>query len=78
MQIYGIKSSIQNTDAKSKDTVVRSGLSYIDIGGCSEKVFKNNRMDPDSEDIVVLKFDLENQKKKSLMSKGYVLEKHTI
>ena len=69
MQLYGIKGSIQNTNAnsKSKDTVVRSGLSYIDIGSCSEKVFKNNRMDKD-EDIVVLKFDLENQKKKSLIN----------
>ena len=69
MQLYGIKGSIQNTNANSnsKDTVVRSGLSYIDIGSCSEKVFKNNRMDKD-EDIVVLKFDLENQKKKSLIN----------
>ena len=69
MQLYGIKGSIQNTNtnSNSKDTVVRSGLSYIDIGSCSEKVFKNNRMDED-EDIVVLKFDLENQKKKSLIN----------
>ena len=63
MQIYGIKKSIQ----KTKDTVVRSGLSYIDIGSCSKKVFENNQMG-DDEDIVVLKFDLENQRKKSLIN----------
>jgi hypothetical protein len=65
IQLYGIKNNIQNS--KTKDTVVRSGLSYIDIGGCSKKVFKNNLMD-DNDEIVVLKFDLENQKKKSLIN----------
>ena len=63
MQIYGIKSNVQ----KAKDTVVRSGLSHIDIGGCSQKVFKNNNM-RDGDDIVVLKFDLENQRQKSLIN----------
>ena len=63
MQLYGIKKNAQ----KSKDTVVRSGLSHIDLGGCSKKVFINNNM-LDGDDIVVLKFDLENQRQKSLIN----------
>ena len=63
MQLYGIKKNAQ----KSKDKVVRSGLSHIDLGGCSKKVFINNNM-LDGDDIVVLKFDLENQRRKSLIN----------
>ena len=63
MQLYGIKKNAQ----KSKDTVVRSGLSHIDLGGCSKKVFINNNM-LDGDDIVVLKFDLENQRQRSLIN----------
>ena len=63
MQLYGIKNNVQT----SKDITVRAGLSHIDLGGCSKKVFKNNNM-RDGDDIVVLKFDLENQRRKSLIN----------
>jgi hypothetical protein len=63
MQVYGIKSDIQKAD----DLSVRSGISHIDIGGCSKKVYETNGM-KNGEEIVVLKFDLENQKRKSLIN----------
>ena len=63
MQIYGINKT--NVDQKSK--LIRSTLSYIDISSCSEKVYDNNHMQ-DSEDIVVVKYDLGNQGKRSLIN----------
>ena len=63
MQIYGINKQ----GPKSKELNLRSSLSYIDIGSCSEKVYLNNKME-ESDDIVVVKYDLENQQKKSLVN----------
>jgi len=63
MQVYGIKSGVQKAD----DLSVRSGISHIDIGACSKKVYEANGMQK-GEEIVVLKFDLENQRRKSLIN----------
>ena len=63
MQVYGIKSGVSKAD----DLSVRSGISHIDIGACSKKVYETNGMQK-GEEIVVLKFDLENQKRKSLIN----------
>jgi hypothetical protein len=63
MQVYGIKNNIQKVD----DLSVRAGISHIDIGGCSKKVYETNGMQK-GEEIVVLKFDLENQRRKSLIN----------
>ena len=66
MQIYGIK---MKDNAERKNSILRSTLSYIDISSCKEKVFKNNNMKEDGEeDIIVVKYDLENKKQKSLIN----------
>ena len=63
MQVYGIKKN--NTD--KKDIILRSTLSYIDIHSCSDKVYKNNKME-DDDDIIVVKYDLGNKTIKSLIN----------
>ena len=39
---------------------IQSDLSYIDISECIEKIYKSNNMN-DKDDIVILKFDVNNQ-----------------
>ena len=63
MQIYGVNKN----DSNSKDIILRSRLSYIDISGCSKKIFENNNM-KDTDDIIIVKYDLENQPTKSLIN----------
>ena len=62
IQIYGIKKD----DTETKNLVLRSSLSYIDISFCLDKIYNNNKMDKKDE-IIVVKYDLENQNKKSLV-----------
>jgi len=62
MQVYGINKN----DTKQKDLIIRSSLSYINISSCTEKVYENNKM-KNSDDIVVVKYDLGNQTEKSLV-----------
>ena len=62
IQIYGIA----REDSDLKNTILRSSLSYIDISACSKKVFENNKMQ-ENDEIVVIKYDLENQQNKSLV-----------
>ena len=62
LQIYGIKKD----DTETKNVVLRSSLSYIDISFCLDKIYKNNKMQKNDE-IIVVKYDLENQNKKSLV-----------
>ena len=62
IQIYGIN---QN-DSETKNLTLRSSLSYIDISSCLDKIYTNNKMHK-KDDIVVLKYDLDNQTTKSLV-----------
>ena len=62
IQIYRIKKD----DTETKNLVLRSSLSYIDISSCSDKIYNNNKMNKNDE-IIVVKYDLENQNKKSLV-----------
>ena len=62
MQVYGLNKN--NSD--SKDLILRSSLSYIDISSCTDKVYENNKM-KNNEDIIVVKYDLGNQTEKSLV-----------
>ena len=62
IQIYGIA----REDSDLKNTIFRSSLSYIDISACSKKVFENNKMQ-ENDEIVVIKYDLEDQQNKSLV-----------
>ena len=63
MQVYGIKKEENDT----KDLVLRSSLSYIDISSCKDKVFENNKMKDDAQ-IIVVKYDLGNQTTKSIVN----------
>ena len=63
MQVYGIKKNENNT----KELVLRTSLSYIDISSCANKVFENNKMKDDAE-IIVVKYDLGNQTAKSIVN----------
>ena len=63
MHIYGVK---KNQKSDTKNILQRSTLSYIDINSCSDKIYANNKMD-DNDDIVVVKYDLGDQNKKSLV-----------
>ena len=62
MQVYGINKNNNET----KDLTLRSSLSYIDISICMDKIYENNKM-KESDDIVVVKYDLEDQVAKSLV-----------
>ena len=62
IHIYGIN---QN-DSETKNLTLRSSLSYIDISSCLDKIYTNNKMHK-KDDIVVLKYDLDNQTTKSLV-----------
>ncbi len=63
LQIYGIKKNKNDT----KELNLRSSLSYIDINPCLNKIYENNKM-LETDDIVVVKYDLGNQKTKSLVN----------
>ena len=63
MQIYGIKKG----EEPKKNLISRADISYINISSCVEKIFENNKKG-DIGDIIVVKFDLENQPYKSLIN----------
>ena len=63
MQVYGINKNNNET----KDLNLRSSLSYIDVTSCIDKIYENNKM-KESDDIVVVKYDLEGQINKSLVN----------
>ena len=62
IQIYGIT----REDSDLKNTLMHSSMSYIDISACSKRVFQNNKMQ-EKDEIVVVKYDLENKQNISLV-----------
>ena len=62
MHVYGIKKD----DKKPQNLKIKSSLSYIDLGSCTDKVYTNNKLE-NSDDIVVVKYDLTNQTSNSLI-----------
>lgn len=59
VEFYGVN---KNHKEKTKENL-QSDLSYIDISGCIDKIYSSNRMKED-EDIIILKFDMYNNKAK--------------
>ena len=63
MQIYGLNRKNKN----NTDSIIRTNLAYIDLSGCIDKIYENNKM-KDKDDIVVVKLDLKSKNKKLVIN----------
>ena len=63
VEFYGVNK--KNKGHSNQD--IKSDLSYIDISECIDKIYKSNNMD-DEQDIVILKFDMNNIPNKFLIN----------
>ena len=56
VQIYGID---KNNNINNKNLIMKSNLAYIDLGTCTNKLFKDSHLS-DNDKILVIKYDMKS------------------
>ena len=62
MQIYKLQK-----DKKNAHPIVRTNLANIDLSGCIEKIYENNKL-RDGEEVVVVQLDIKSKEKKLIIN----------
>jgi len=69
IEFYGINKYMGNKKSNHNNKAKKSSsLSYIDLGECLQKIYSTYNMDPETDDVIVLKYDLMDTPKEYLIN----------
>ena len=69
IEFYGTNKNKKNKETSHNNKAKKSSsLSFIDLGECLEEIYNTYKMDPETDDVIVLKYDLMDTPKEYLIN----------